>query len=46
MFKEEKKKEKNINPRVSQTSNEKIMSLSKWAIVKNQDLLKNNKHMD
>ena len=37
MFKEEKK-EKNINPRVSQTSNEKIMSLSKWVIYSSKKL--------
>ena len=37
-LKRKKKKEKNINPRVSQTSNEKIMSLSKWVIYSSKKL--------
>ena len=35
-----RKDTENINPRVSKTSNGRTMLLSKYVIVKNQDLLK------
>ena len=45
-----KKDTENINPKISKTSNNRIMVLSKCAIcrrfIKNQDLLKINKQKD
>ena len=47
--KKKKKNKENVNPRISKTSNNKTILLSKCAIlmiVKNTDLLKTKKQMD
>ena len=41
-----KKHTKNINPKVSGTSNVKFIILSKCLVVKNLNLLKNKKQME